>query len=186
MILDWPGPWPPTLEPVPPKWRMNPDGTIEYIGPERPPPPREPEPVPVYQAESSLTLALSAVSVLRIICGCAAASSRTLSVVPRAQVRPGTFPSNPGNLLPNLPRDPSGRIYPSNFIRIRPEQHALRVGESYCARHHGLHYHVEVRPHPGMGWNNPQVVPIKPPGWVPGSGKGFLPGEPFPGATFPK
>ncbi len=94
---------------------------------------------------------------------------------------PGKFPDNPDDLLPDLPRDAKGRIYPSDRIRIRPEQHALEPGETYAPRHHGQHYHVEVRIDPSKSFNNKKnVIKLKPSGYKPGDGAGFLPGEVFP------
>jgi hypothetical protein len=92
-----------------------------------------------------------------------------------------TFPDNPSELLSELPRDARGRIYPNSLTRIRPEQHALLPAETFNPRHHGLHYHVEIRPTPNTGWNNPAVKKVLPPGYMPGSGTGVLPGELFPG-----
>ena len=72
-------------------------------------------------------------------------------------------------------------LYPNELTRIRPEQHGLQPGDVFNPRHHGLHYHVEVRPTPGTGWNNSSVRKLLPPGYTPRGGTGFLPGEPFPG-----
>ena len=94
----------------------------------------------------------------------------------------GKFPNNPDDLLPELPRDGKGRIYPSDKIRIRPEQHPLEPGETFNPRHHGQHYHVEHRLDPLKSWNNKNnVIKMRPDGYTPGSGTGFLPGENFPG-----
>lgn len=94
-----------------------------------------------------------------------------------------SFPDNPDDLLSELPRDAKGRIYPSDKIRIRPEQHDLKPGEKYAPRHHGQHYHVETRADPNKSWNNKNnVTKIKPDNYQPGHGTGFLPGEKFPGA----
>ncbi len=96
---------------------------------------------------------------------------------------PGRFPDNPDDLLADLPRDAKGRIYPSDKIRIRPEKHDLKPGETYAPRHHGQHYHVETRLDPSKSWNNKKnVIKIKPDGYKPGDGTGFLPGEGFPGS----
>ena len=73
---------------------------------------------------------------------------------------------------------------PNSLTRIRMESHpgSLRPGDAgWNPRHHGVHFHVEVRPGATTGWNNPAVKKIKPPGYTPGSGIGFLPGEVFPG-----
>ena len=94
------------------------------------------------------------------------------------------FPKNADDLLSELPRDAKGRIYPSSKVRIRPEQHSLKPGETYAPRHHGQHYHVETRADPTKSWNNKKnVIKIKPVGYQPGQGTGFLPGEKFPGAN---
>lgn len=95
---------------------------------------------------------------------------------------PGRFPANPDNLLPGLPRSPRGHIHPNSRTRIRPERHDLKPGETYNPRHHGQHYHVEIRLDVNKSWNNPgNVIKIKPHGYKLGSGTGFLPGEKFPG-----
>jgi RHS repeat-associated protein len=98
----------------------------------------------------------------------------------------GTFPKNPADLLPDVPRTvkPNGNqvIQPSETLRIRAEQHLLQPGETFSPRHHGQHYHVEVRADPSKSWNNKNnVLKIEPPGYKPGEGTGFVPGEPFPG-----
>jgi filamentous hemagglutinin len=94
-----------------------------------------------------------------------------------------TFPKNPGDLLPDMPRTPKEHLEPNPYTRIRPEQHPLKLGETYAPRHHGQHYHVETRTDPTKSWNNSNnVTKQKPPGYVPGEGTGFLPGEKFPGA----
>jgi RHS repeat-associated protein len=103
-----------------------------------------------------------------------------------SSAKAGTFPENPADLLPEVPRvvKPSGTqvIQPSETIRIRAEQHALKPGETFSPRHHGQHYHVEIRLDPSKSWNNSaNVVKVKPPGYVPGQGTGFLPGEKIPG-----
>ncbi|QPJ62212.1 MAG: hypothetical protein G3M70_10155 [Candidatus Nitronauta litoralis] len=93
------------------------------------------------------------------------------------------FPENPDDLLPDLPRDAKGRIYPSDKVRIRPEKHPVKPGETYSPRHHGQHYHVETRTDPTKSWNNKNnTTKVKPPEYQRGEGTGFLPGEKFPGA----
>ena len=94
--------------------------------------------------------------------------------------RGARFPSNPDDLLPSLPRDVKGRIYPSDKLRLRPEKHALEPGEMFNPRHHGQHYHVDYRSNPQMGWNNKGVTKFKPKNYKRGDGTGFMPGEPFP------
>lgn len=102
------------------------------------------------------------------------------SVAPNATQ--GTFPKDPGDLLPEVPRNTKGHIQPSDYIRIRPEQHAQEPGETFAPRHHGQHYHVEIRKDPTKSWNNSNnVIKLHPPGYTPGQGTGFLPGEAFPG-----
>ncbi|MBN1852514.1 MAG: hypothetical protein JW829_07305 [Pirellulales bacterium] len=101
-------------------------------------------------------------------------------VAPNASGR--TFPANPDELLPEIPRNLKGQIQPSDTIRIRPEQHPLQPGETFAPRHHGQHYHVEIRIDPSKSFNNPKnVIKVKPPGYKPGDGTSFLPGEPLPG-----
>jgi hypothetical protein len=63
--------------------------------------------------------------------------------------------------------------------RVRYEEHPLQPGEDFNPRHHGPHWHVDFRP-PGAGWGNPAAGQIERPGYVPGSGHGFVPGEPLP------
>ena len=93
----------------------------------------------------------------------------------------GCFPDDPNDLLPDLPRDAKGRIYPNSNTRIRPEKHELIPGETFNPRHHDLHYHVEIRSDPTKSFNNKNfTTKLKPPGYKPGDGSGFLPGEPFP------
>ncbi|MEA2245035.1 MAG: hypothetical protein QOD24_4591, partial [Solirubrobacteraceae bacterium] len=67
--------------------------------------------------------------------------------------------------------------------RITMESHPEGLGPGdpgFNPRHHGTHYHVQERPTPTTGWNNPAVTKLHPPGYTPGSGTGFLPGERFP------
>lgn len=92
------------------------------------------------------------------------------------------FPENPNNLLRDLPRDVKGRIYANDNLRIRPEKHHFKTGDVYNPRHHGQHYHIETRRNPKTSWKKDDNIEIlKPPGYTPGSGTGFLPGEFFPG-----
>ena len=95
------------------------------------------------------------------------------------------FPDDPADFLPDVPHKvkPNGNrvIQPSENLRIRAEQHPLKPGETFNARHHGQHYHVETRVDPNKSWNNKKnVTKVKPPGYQPGDGTGFLPGEEFP------
>ncbi len=79
-----------------------------------------------------------------------------------------------------MPRDANGYIYTGDNIRIRPELHTLQPGEIYCPRHHGKHYHLEHRIDISKGWQKNNINKIKPRGYKPGEGTGFLPGESFP------
>ncbi len=93
------------------------------------------------------------------------------------------FPENLDDLLPELPRDKKGHIYPADNIRIRPEKHDMQPGEKYNPRHHDSHYHVETRRNPAKkSWKDENKEIIKPPNYEDGMGTGFLPGEYFPGA----
>jgi hypothetical protein len=76
---------------------------------------------------------------------------------------------------------------PNSDTRIRFESHpeGLKPGDSgFNPRHHGEHFHVEIKPR-GVSWNNASknglITKPEPPGYTPGSGKGFLVGEEFPG-----
>jgi hypothetical protein len=94
------------------------------------------------------------------------------------------FPSNPDDFLPGIHREPTPNGFKMDVnptTRVRYESHALNSGDTFVPRHHGQHYHVETRPHSGIGWNNnSSVTHVHPPGYVHGSGTGFLPGEAFP------
>jgi RHS repeat-associated protein len=97
-----------------------------------------------------------------------------------------TFPSNPNDLLPGVPRTvkPNGNqvIHASDRVRIRAEAHPINPGEIHAPRHHDQHYHVEIRLDPTRSWNKPNnVQKVLPPNYQPGHGTGFLPGENFPG-----
>jgi hypothetical protein len=110
----------------------------------------------------------------------------------------GVFPARPDDLTEQLgvqptkvtmTKDGTVRIEwePSANTRIRYESHpeGLKPGDpGYNPRHHGEHYHVEIKPD-GISWNQAKkkglIVKIKPRGYTPGSGTGFLPNEPFPG-----
>ena len=91
------------------------------------------------------------------------------------------FPENPDDLLPDLPRDEKGRIYPADNILIRPEKHEMEPGDTYNPRHHEQHYHVETRRNPKKEWEHENKEIIKSPGYKSKMGTGFLPGENFPG-----
>jgi hypothetical protein len=77
------------------------------------------------------------------------------------------FPFNPNELLSELPRDTKGRIFPNKTTRIRPEQHPLKPGETFNPRHHGQHYHIEIRIDSSKSWNSKgNVIKITPPGYI--------------------
>jgi hypothetical protein len=101
-----------------------------------------------------------------------------------------TFPNNPDELLPEIPREslvkPDGStkqvINTSDNVRIRAETHTVKPGEDFADRHHGQHYHVEYKIDPNKSWNNKKnVTKSYPPDYTKGSGTGYLPGERFPG-----
>ncbi|MEM4725228.1 MAG: hypothetical protein QXP01_09470, partial [Candidatus Hadarchaeum sp.] len=76
---------------------------------------------------------------------------------------------------------------PNSNTRIRFESHpgGLSPGDPrFNPRHHGPHYHVEIKPD-GMTWSAAKrrgvIIKLEPPGYTPGSGTGFVPGELFPG-----
>ncbi len=76
---------------------------------------------------------------------------------------------------------------PNANTRIRFESHPGGLKSSdvgFNPRHHGEHYHIELKPD-GVSWNNASknglIIKVEPQGYKPGSGKGFLPGEKFPG-----
>lgn len=100
------------------------------------------------------------------------------------------FPSNPDDFMPEIPRDKivnsngtqRQKIYTSDHVLVKAEQHSLKPGEVYNPRHHGVHYHVEIRTNTSLSWNNSNnVQKVYPNNYTPGSGTGFLPGERFPG-----
>ena len=51
-------------------------------------------------------------------------------------------------------------------------------GKPNSPRHVDPHYHVDTKP---SGTGNKNFTTIKPPGYIPQYGTGFLPGETFPG-----
>lgn len=84
-------------------------------------------------------------------------------------------------LLPDLPRDKDGIIQTADNLRIRPEAHPMKPGETYNPHHHGQHYHVESRKDSkNPTWKNKNLAIEKPPGYYDGMGTGFLPGEVYP------
>lgn len=114
-------------------------------------------------------------------------------VCPQSQP-PNHFPDDPNEMTrmlgvePRISTTPDGtpryKWQPSENVRIRYESHphGLAPGDpGWNPRHHGPHYHVEFRA-PGTSWNQGGQK-AHPPGYTPGSGTGFLPGEAFPGST---
>jgi len=102
------------------------------------------------------------------------------------------FPDDPNDLTkqlgvePKVGTTPDGTVrmtwQPNENTKIRFESHpeGLVPGDpGFNPRHHGPHYHVETRP-PGQSWSQ-RKTKAHPPGYTPGSGTGFLPGESFPG-----
>jgi hypothetical protein len=92
----------------------------------------------------------------------------------------GVEPSYVGETIEGTSRV---RWEPNQYTRITMESHpeGLEPGDvGFNPRHNGVHYHVQIRPDPTVGWNNPAVFKVTPPGYTPGSGTGFLPGESFP------
>lgn len=70
-------------------------------------------------------------------------------------------------------------------MRIRIEQHPLEPGKVFNPRHHGLHYHIEIKTDASKNWQwhnrkNKQEY-LKPDNYDDGSGTGCIPGEYFPG-----
>ena len=65
---------------------------------------------------------------------------------------------------------------------MRYESHPGDGGD-YNARHHGGHYHVDVKPS-NLSWNQAkkkgQIQKVKPDVYVAGEGTEFVPGEAFP------
>jgi len=103
----------------------------------------------------------------------------------------GTWPSDPDILSRELGITPIKDVispthgtrtvlWRSGLVEIRFESHATDIGP-YNPRHHGPHYHVEMR-EPDQGWN--KAVKLEPLGYVRGSGTGFLPGEEIPAAVY--
>ncbi|MFC2146804.1 RHS repeat domain-containing protein, partial [Acidobacteriota bacterium] len=81
---------------------------------------------------------------------------------------------------------------PNSNTRIRFESHpeGLKVGDpGYNPRHHGSHYHIEIKPN-NMTWNKAKkknlIKKIKPEDYVPGMGTGLLPNEKLPGKVIEK
>ncbi|MFG1606762.1 RHS repeat-associated core domain-containing protein [Actinoplanes sp. NPDC049265] len=73
-------------------------------------------------------------------------------------------------------------VNPTKRIRMESHPDGLSPGDpGFNPRHHGVHFHVTIRLDTTLSWNNPgNVRKLHPPGWTPGSGSGFLPGELIP------
>ncbi len=108
-------------------------------------------------------------------------------------LQPGKFPGNademtellgvPGVSTTTIQGTSRTRWQVSETVRITMESHpeGLLPGQvGWNPRHHGVHYHVQIRPDASTGWNNNAVIKVRPPGYTPGSGTGFIPGENFP------
>ena len=103
------------------------------------------------------------------------------------------FPSNPNDLTNALGVSPkvtttqhgTTRMVwePNSSTRIRYESHPGDEG-IFNPRHHGEHYHIEVKPD-NLTWNQAKrqnaIQKIKPEDYKPGHGTGFLPNERHPG-----
>ncbi|AZS49737.1 RHS repeat protein [Entomomonas moraniae] len=72
---------------------------------------------------------------------------------------------------------------PNQNMRIRYESHPGDSGP-FNARHHGEHYHIELKP-AGTSWNQANkkglIQKAYPDNYQPGHGTGFIPGEKHPG-----
>jgi hypothetical protein len=104
----------------------------------------------------------------------------------------GRFPAEPDDLTKVLGVDPKvsttqhgTRRYlwePNSNTRIRFESHP--DAGTFNPRHHGEHYHIEIRPR-NVSWNQAKkkglITKVKPEDYIPGHGTGHLPGELFPG-----
>ena len=115
-----------------------------------------------------------------------------------AQRAKNAFPADPNDFTKQLgippvkvARTPDGTTRmvwePNANTRIRFESHpeSLSSGNpGFNPRHHGEHYHVELKPD-GVTWGQAQrrgvITKNYPSGYSPGMGTGFLPGESFPG-----
>ncbi|PXZ04751.1 hypothetical protein [Gilliamella apicola] len=103
------------------------------------------------------------------------------------------FPSNPNDLTNALGVSPkvtttqhgTTRMVwePNSSTRIRYESYPVDEG-IFNPRHHGEHYHIEVKPD-NLTWNQAKrqnaIQKIKPEDYKPGHGTGFLPNERHPG-----
>ena len=103
------------------------------------------------------------------------------------------FPSDPTQLTKALGVEPKVTTtqhgttrmewQPNSNTKIRYESHPNDVG-TYNPRHHGEHYHVEIKPD-NLTWNQAkrqgQITKVKPENYQPGTGTGFIPGEKYPG-----
>ena len=55
------------------------------------------------------------------------------------------FLKNPDDLFPELERDKKSFLQAADNLKIRPEKHPLKPGETFNPRHHGQHYHIESK-----------------------------------------
>jgi len=105
----------------------------------------------------------------------------------------GVWPSNPDNLSKELGISPvkdftskehGTRVveWRSGTVKIRFEAHSEDEGE-FNPRHHGAHYHVWIG-QPGQGLSSDKLEKLTPLGYIPGQGKGFIPGEKIPAAVY--
>ena len=109
-------------------------------------------------------------------------SAQKARIIGTAKELKNVFPKNPAKFLPNAIRDKKGYIYASDKIRIKPHKHPLKAGDIYNPRHHGQHYHVEIRTDVSRSWRNENCTYyLKPDNYKNGMGTGFIPGELFPG-----
>ena len=57
------------------------------------------------------------------------------------------------------------------MLKIRPEKHPLKPGETFNPRHHGQHYHIESKRDVKKSWeNNDNIEIIKPNNYKPKTG----------------
>lgn len=104
------------------------------------------------------------------------------------------FPANPDDFTQQLGVQPkkisttkhgTKRVVwePNQNTRIRYESHPGDPG-SFAPRHHGEHYHIEIKPG-NLSWNQAKkqnaIMKVKPENYQPGHGTGFLPKEAHPG-----
>jgi len=105
------------------------------------------------------------------------------------------FPEDPNELTealgvqPKVSKTQHGSLRmvwrPNSDTIIRFESHPGDVGK-FNARHHGEHYHLELKPS-HLSWSQADkkkaVVKVKPDGYKLGHGTGFIAGEKHPGTS---